>query len=130
MDNRKFSLFQYPNPVDLHWSWQNDTANATYTAGVLSNFFTSGGWTHLAVTYQNPNIKIYRNGQLYHSATGVSNSSSFAYLLNAAKSKSTHRKMEGKLYYHLLPFRKYSGDIWCSWAYIWICFWINSKFNI
>lgn len=102
-NNRKFSLFQYPNPVDLHWSWQNDTANATYTAGSLLNFFTTGEWTHLAVTYQNPNIKIYRNGQLYHSATGVSNSSSFAYLLNVAKVKSTHRKMNDvRIYDHCL----------------------------
>lgn len=78
-NNRKFTLFQYPNSTSLYWSWQNDTANATFTNGVVSGCFPAKTWTHCCVTYQNPNGTIYINGVKKTTFTGVSNSSSFAY---------------------------------------------------
>ena len=78
-NNRKFSIFQYPTCNDLHLSWQNDTANATFTGGTWSGVFPSNRWTHLAITYNNPSGKIYINGIYYASFSGVSNSSSFEY---------------------------------------------------
>ena len=80
-NNRKFSLFVYPTVNDLHWSWMNDAANTTFPTGasVLDDCLSSYKWTHVTVTYNNPNSKIYINGELKHSFTGVSNSSSFEY---------------------------------------------------
>lgn len=78
-NNRKFSLFNYPTVNDFHWSWMNDTANNTFAVGVLSGVLPSYKWTHVAITYQNPNGTIYINGEKVTTFTGVSNSSTFAY---------------------------------------------------
>lgn len=78
-NNRKFSIFQYPSCNDLHLSWQNDAENVVFAGGVWNGVFPSGKWTHLAITYQNPNGKIYINGIQYATFSGTSNSSSFAY---------------------------------------------------
>ena len=79
-NNRKFSLFQYPTCNDFHWSWMNDESLCTFENGVLIGALPSYKWTHVAVVYKNPTIKVFINGTLKHTATGkVSNSSSFAY---------------------------------------------------
>ena len=78
-DNRKFSLFQYPTCNDLHLSWMNDTANTMFLSGIWQGVLPSYKWTHVTVTYSNPDTIIYINGQIYAKRTGVSNSSSFAY---------------------------------------------------
>ena len=78
-NNRKFSIFQYPTCNDLHLSWQNDTANQTFAGGVWNGVFPSNQWTHLAITYNNPNGKIYINGVQYATFSGTSNSASFNY---------------------------------------------------
>lgn len=78
-NNRKFSLFQYPTCNDLHWSWSNDTAGTVFTSGILSGVLPSYKWTHVAITYENPDAKVYINGVLTGTSSGVSNSSSFAY---------------------------------------------------
>lgn len=78
LNNRKFTIFQYPSCNDLHLSWMNDETS-TFTGGRWDGVFPSYKWTHVAVTYQNPTIKIYINGVLLDTKTGVSNSSTFAY---------------------------------------------------
>ena len=86
-NNRKYSLFIYPTVNDLHWSWMNDDPgeNATgssfkrWAGGTIPGVFPSGEWTHVAVTYKNPNGAIYINGNKVRTFTGVSNSSTFAY---------------------------------------------------
>ena len=75
-NNRKFSIFQYPTANDLHISWQNDT-NTTFTGGVWNGYFPSYKWTHLAITYKNPNGIIYINGKKTATFSGASNSASF-----------------------------------------------------
>ena len=76
-NNRKFSIFQYPSCNDLHISWQNNE-NTISVSKVWSDCFPSYKWTHLAVTYKNPNITIYINGGKKAELTYVSNSSSFS----------------------------------------------------
>lgn len=77
-NNRKFSIFQYPTCNDLHLSWQNDT-NTTFTGGTWSGYFPSYKWTHVAITYKNPNGTIYINGEKKSTFSGVSNSPSFSF---------------------------------------------------
>ena len=35
-----FTIFQYPNPVDIHLSWQNETASGTFLSAVWSTVLT------------------------------------------------------------------------------------------
>ena len=71
-NNRKFSLFVYPTVNDLHWSWMNDAANTTFPTGasVLDDCLSSYKWTHVTVTYNNPNAKIYINGEVLQEGYG------------------------------------------------------------
>ena len=101
-DNRKFSLFNYPTVNDLHWSWMNDVANATFTTGVINDALPSYKWTHVAVTYQNPNGKIYINGELKTTFTGTSNSSTFAYDTTVLHNASHLRRNDFRIYDHCL----------------------------
>lgn len=78
-NNRKFSLFQYPTCNDLHLSWMNDAASTVFLSATYQGVLPSYKWTHVAVTYNNPNATIYINGQIYAKKTGISNSSSFKY---------------------------------------------------
>lgn len=78
-NNRKFSLFQYPTCNDLYLSWMNDTENKTFFGYSWSGILPSYTWTHVAVTYNNPHISVYINGELFKTASGVSESSSFSY---------------------------------------------------
>ena len=78
-NNRKFSLFQFPTCNDLHLSWMSDTKNTLILGAIYQGVLPSYKWTHVAVTYSNPDTIIYINGQIYAKSTGVSNSSSFAY---------------------------------------------------
>lgn len=78
-NNRKFSLIQYPTCNDLHLSWMNDSKGTTFFQSFSKGVLPSYKWTHVAVTYSNPDITIYINGQIHAKHTGISNSSSFAY---------------------------------------------------
>lgn len=91
--NRKYSLFLYPTVNDLHWSWQNNTPNVSFTSGVLSGVLPSYKWTHVAVTYRNPNGTVYINGAKVKEFTGVSDSSSFAHETNVIWNNSAGTRM-------------------------------------
>ena len=78
-NNRKFSIFQYPTCNDLHLSWMNDATSTVFIGTIWSGVFPSYKWTHVAVTYKNPNGTIYINGIKYATWSGISNSSSFEY---------------------------------------------------
>ena len=105
-NNRKFSLFNYPTINDLHWSWQNDVANNVFTNGVLSGVFPSYQWTHVAVTYENPNGTIYINGIKKQSFTGVSSSSTFAYETQVLYNSTNTYKNDFRIYDHCLSARE------------------------
>ena len=74
MNQRQYSLFQYPSVNDLHWSWYNAGA-----ASVLGGVLPSYTWTHVAITYKNPNATIYINGEKTHTFTSSSTSDTYAY---------------------------------------------------
>nr|DAU17453.1 MAG TPA: Concanavalin A-like lectin/glucanase superfamily protein [Caudoviricetes sp.] len=97
-NNRKFSIFQYPTCNDLHLSWMNDTANATYVGMVLQGVLPSKKWTHIAVVYDNPVFKIYINGKLEYTNSGVSNSSSFAYATALIHDSQYHYLADVRIY--------------------------------
>lgn len=97
-NNRKFSLYQYPSCNDLHWSWMNDTANATFSTDYLSGVLPSYKWTHVAVTYKKGTFNIYINGVLKKTGSCVSNSSSFAYETNVIHDNTCHMFNDYRIY--------------------------------
>lgn len=97
-NNRKFSIFQYPTCNDLHLSWMNDAANATYVGMALQGVLPSKKWTHIAVVYDNPVFKIYINGKLEYTNSGVSNSSSFAYATALIHDSQYHYLADVRIY--------------------------------
>lgn len=96
-NNRKFSLFQYPTCNDFHYYWMNDTSGVL-DAGFVTNVLPSYQWTHIAVTYDNPNICVYINGKLKHTSSGVSNSASFHYTTNVIHNSPYHKVNDFRLY--------------------------------
>lgn len=78
LNNRKFSIYQYPNANSLHWSWMNDTE--VFNSGVLNDILPTNTWVHFCITYKNPNTKVYINGVVVATASNnISNSSTFSY---------------------------------------------------
>lgn len=96
-NNRKFSLFQYPTCNDFHYSWMNDTPGV-FDAGLVTNVLPSYQWTHIAVTYDNPNICVYINGELKYTSSGVSNSASFHYTTNVIHNSPYHKVNDFRIY--------------------------------
>lgn len=96
-NNRKFSLFQYPTCNDFHYSWMNDSPS-TFDVGLVTNVLPSYQWTHIAVTYDNPNICVYINGELKYTSSGVSNSASFHYTTNVIHNSPYHKINDFRLY--------------------------------
>ena len=101
-NNRKFSLYNYPTVNDFHWSWMNNTGNNIFTTGVLSGVLPSYKWTHVAITYQNPNGTVYINGEKAETFTGVSNSSTFAYETQVIHNASYLKRNDFRIYDHCL----------------------------
>lgn len=102
-NNRMFTIFQYPNPVDLHLSWQGEAQNnTTFLSTIISNAFTASVWNHCAITYNGTTALIYVNGTLVGSATGTSPRTNFSYdvpLPNA----SNRYLCDFRIYDHVLP---------------------------
>ena len=68
-NNREFSIFLYPTALDFHYSWQNESDTNAIAGTTISNFFILNKWTHVAITYKNQTINIYKNGILYRTKT-------------------------------------------------------------
>lgn len=62
-NNRKFTLFQYPDYKTLHWSWQDNDSSSTYAGGTTA--LLENQWNHVVVTQDEINNKvcIYVNGE-------------------------------------------------------------------
>lgn len=77
---RMFTIYQYPNMVDLHLSWQSETGGSTYFLSVIySNAFTANAWNHCVITYDNPTCKVYINGALKQTYTAANTRTNFTY---------------------------------------------------
>lgn len=103
-NNRKFSMFQYPTCNDFHCSWQNNEASQTFFACRLLGVMPSYQWTHIAVTYENPVVKVYVNGVMQYTATDVvSSSNSFAYQTEIFHINNNERYLNDlRIYNHCL----------------------------
>lgn len=101
-NNRKFSLFNYPTVNDFHWSWMNDAANTIFASNALSGVLPSYQWTHVAVTYENPNGTVYINGAQKHVFIAVSDSSSFVYETQVIYNSSYMYRNDFRIYDHCL----------------------------
>lgn len=105
-NNRKFAVFAYPNGNDLHLSWMNDVASKTFVGGVWSNVFPTNTWTHCCITYKNPTVTIYINGQVIGSTSGVSASSSFEYDTQIIHNSANRHLSDFRVYNHCLSPRE------------------------
>lgn len=103
-NNRKFSIFNYPTVNDLHLSWMNDAASVVFFGCVIEGFFPTSEWVHCAIVYDNPSVKIYKNGELVFTGSGASNSSTFNYATQIIWNNSTgSRNMNDfRIYNHAL----------------------------
>lgn len=108
LGGRQFSLFNYPTSNDLHWSWQNYTGGAysMVTSGVLNNVIPARTWTHIAVTYENPNGIIYINGVQKQTFSGVYNADSFAFDTQIIYNNAYHRFNDYRIYDECLSQKK------------------------
>lgn len=77
-NNRKFTVFQYPNANDIHWSWQSDE-NTTFLGGTATDVLPSYTWTHVCLTYKDSVSTLYINGVKNKTVSGTSNSATFEY---------------------------------------------------
>ena len=79
-NNRMYTIFQYPNPVDLHLSWQSNESGSTFFSVTDSNAFVANTWNHCAITYNGSQVLIYINGALkFTHACTKSPRTSFSY---------------------------------------------------
>ncbi len=81
-NNRKFSIWQWPTAQDLHWSWMNDAANeaGVFASDTIYNGLPANTWVHVCFAYKSSTLKVYLNGQIEKTQSGVvSNSTSFLY---------------------------------------------------
>lgn len=73
-DNRKFSMFHYPEKTTFHCSWQHDDQSGsdpskqTYWVCTHANFFEINKWVHLCVVQDaaTETITVYKNGIEYN----------------------------------------------------------------
>lgn len=63
MDNRKFSMFQYPTTNDLHLSWINED-DTICVSEMLYGVLDYQQWTHVAMIYTGDRVNVYVNGKL------------------------------------------------------------------
>lgn len=101
-NNRMFTIFQYPNPVDLHLSWQGEAQNnATFLSTIVTGAFTLNTQNHCAVTYNGSTALIYINGTLVASAAGTSPRTNFSYDVPLPNS-SIRQLCDLRIYDHVL----------------------------
>lgn len=63
IDNRKFSMFQYPTTNDLHLSWINEDGT-NCVSEKLYGVLDYQQWTHVAMIYTGDRVNVYVNGKL------------------------------------------------------------------
>lgn len=103
-NSRRFSVFQYPSANDLHWSWYDmkDGTNTFLCGSILYGVLPSNQWTHIAMTYKNPNGKIYINGELKTTFTGNYTGDDFNYDTQLIHNSPYHYLNDVRLYNHCL----------------------------
>ena len=74
---RQFTIFAYSGKNDLHISWANSTG-AYALEKIYSNALPFDKWTHCCITYNNPTVTIYLNGELFKTETYTCDITDFA----------------------------------------------------
>ena len=103
-NNRKWSLYLYPNRNSLH-SWGCMKDDATYPNGdfTLSDVFPDNTWTHVCVTHDKTNQYIYINGSLRSTvAWNSSGTFTFDVQTNLISGLSGHQINDYRIYDHCL----------------------------
>ena len=100
-DNRMYTIFQYPNGVDIHLSWQNENSSGTFLGCVWSNVLTVNTWNHVAITYNGSTAKLYVNGIYINSVNGSSGRTNFNYNVPIPNASSRYLNDIRHLYLYL-----------------------------
>lgn len=105
-NNRKFTVFIYPTVNDIHWSWQNEETNKTFTSGAIYDCLPSYTWNHVCLTYDGATCTVYVNGEKKKASTGVSASTTFEYDTQLIHSSSLRYICDFRLYDNCLTPRE------------------------
>ncbi len=105
-NNRRFTLYQYPTANDLHWSWQNEDSNDTFTSGVKTGVITSNAWTHICAVWDSGTARIYINGAQVATSTGTCTSTNWAFDTVIARANSTRYYNDIRIYNHALSIKE------------------------
>ena len=63
-NNRRFTIFQYPDASSLHISWQNYDDSDAFVSDIAYNSVTPNAWNHICETWDGRYARIYVNGSL------------------------------------------------------------------
>lgn len=73
-DNRKWSLFLFPNAFTLHsWGCQKDDSTSANNSFVINNALPSGKWSHVVYAHNRKEQYVYVNGELINTTSWNSN---------------------------------------------------------
>ena len=101
-NNRRFSLYQYPDANDLHWSWQNEDSSGTFTSGVKTGVLARYAWSHICAVWDNGTARIYVNGAQVGTSTGTCASTNWAYDTIIARPNNLRYYNDIRIYNHAL----------------------------
>lgn len=111
-NNRHYTLFFYPTRNDFHWYWQIDSTNVSTAQGAMAcggrvtGFFPDNVWVHVAITYGDGYVRIYKNGvQVYSEAnTNINPStiSTFEYATTVFHNQPGREISDVRIYNHVL----------------------------
>lgn len=101
-NNRRFSLYQYPDANDLHWSWQNEDSSGTFTSGVKTGVIARYAWSHICAVWDNGTARIYVNGTQVGTSTGTCASTNWAYDTVIARPNNLRYYNDIRIYNHAL----------------------------
>lgn len=100
-DPRQFSIFNYPTINDLHLSWAN-SAGTNVLSFVDSGVFPTNVWTHCCVTYNNPTVTVYINGNVLRTYSYTCDLTDFAKETQVVHSATGRYLNDFRVYNHCL----------------------------
>lgn len=99
---RQYSVFLYPDVNSLHLGWQSAPNSGQILNYVKRDILPSYKWSHLCVTYKNPDVTVYLNGQVIDRLTATMNCSSFEYDTPLMGDSTLRRFNDYRIYDHCL----------------------------
>ena len=102
---RQFTLFLYPNCNSFHWSWGGSCTSGS-TSGVISNCIPSYTWTHVCITYKNPNAIVYINGVQKGTFSTTATAESYEFATSVLVNYSVLYRQDFRFYDHALSLKE------------------------